>query len=134
MILYTIVFVVGTLAYHELAHAIASGRLGVFENLQFIRYDHDLLQFLVWGPAVGIDEAATQRQLWLTALAPLVYLLPAVGFAVISYSGVVNLWLPVGVMVAAAGMTLLSDVPMLLCGVENDDNWRVTVLMEADSA
>lgn len=134
MILHTIVFVAGALAYHELAHAIASGRLGVFENVQFIRYDHDLLQFLVWGAAVGIDDAATQRELWLTALAPLLYLIPAVGFAVMSYSGVVNLWLPVGVMVGAAGLTLLSDVPMLLLGIEDDGNWRTTVLMEADAA
>lgn len=125
-----LLFFVTVLLWHEAAHFIAADRYKAAKYIAVIRSKHWLGKWFLIGPAIGVNsDSLTDRQLWVTMLAPLALLIPA-AVALLLYSQIAHGLLLYGasVWIGAGVCVFISDLPAhFFVGLE-DENYDHYIL------
>lgn len=109
-----LLFLATVVLYHETAHGIAAERYGILNGVVFFytRNGNFICRLFLWGVAIEADDSMSDHERRVTTFAPLAWL-PAAGLAYLGFTLTGNQTLHTGayVMVFAAGLTLISDLP-----------------------
>jgi len=119
-----LLFIGTVVVWHELAHFIVADRYESVNHICFIRSKTRLGKWLVWGVAVSVDDdEMTDKQLWASILAPLLWIVPAAVFGAIYLAYPHSLlFYQAAVWAVAALAVLASDIPQyFLKGLDGEE-------------
>lgn len=127
-----IVIAFAALFWHELAHFVVADRYKAVNRVSLVRHDGKYLRWVIFGPAVNVDrEKLTDRELWKTMLAPLVWIVPGLALLVGTYYLPITELATQGLVWLLAGLVVLfSDIPQYFTLGLDDDGYQEYTLID----